>query len=141
MVDSHGGILLHRIPVIFHIRFGLRRRADTKFNGAEAVLLVERTTIGIDLDRIQPEMLRGQRASMLKQCPAKPAMLAIGIDIQLVNKISRNRHESDRFPSCLGDPDVIVLQDYIAEISLIFLEGVTLPALEVREGLLPSSPP
>jgi hypothetical protein len=58
MVDGHGGILLHHIPVIFHIRFGFGRRADTEFDSAKAILLVESPTSGIDLERIQPEMFR-----------------------------------------------------------------------------------
>ena len=56
MVDSHGGILLHRIQVIFHVRFGLRLRADSKFNRTEAILFVKGAAIGVDLERIQPKV-------------------------------------------------------------------------------------
>ena len=52
LVDGLGGILLHRVPVIFHIRFGLGRRTDTKFNRVKAVLLVKSPTVCIDLERI-----------------------------------------------------------------------------------------
>jgi hypothetical protein len=52
--------MLSRIwkPVILHIGFGFRRRADSEFSGYKSVLLVERTGNEVDLQRIKPNVLR-----------------------------------------------------------------------------------
>ena len=57
LINGHDGILLHRTPVIFHVRLGLRGWANPEFDRAKAVLLVKRSAISIDLKRVQPEML------------------------------------------------------------------------------------
>src|SRR6185436_9257432 len=50
--------LLLPSPVIFHIRFAFRWRADPKFLSNEAVLLIKRTCVYVHLQGIQPHMFR-----------------------------------------------------------------------------------
>ena len=78
---------------------------------------------------------------MGNQAFAESDALIVGMDVQLVDEVPGNCHEGHRLFIHLHNPDIVVDQDHIPKISLIFFEGVALPALEIREGLLSGTPP
>jgi len=120
--------------MVFHIRLGLRRGADAKPHGDKSILLVKSAAIGVDLKRVQKEMLRREMLGVLEQIPANPAPLKIRMDEKLIHEIARDGEEARRAPVHFGHPEIVVLRDHVSEILTIFLEGVTLRALKIREG-------
>ena len=78
---------------------------------------------------------------MLQHCFAQALMLGSGVHVQLVDKISGNGKERRRISVHFRNPDVIMGQDDIPEIGLVFCKGMALRALEFRQRLLPGAPP
>ena len=67
--------------MIFHIRLTFWRRAHAKFLGRESVPLIEGPCFHVDLQGIQPEMVRRNLPGMLEQCFSNSAILKIGMYI------------------------------------------------------------
>ena len=75
-------------------------------------------------------MIGRKLARMIQQCPANPAILIIGMNIQLINELISDCHESDRAMIQFDNPKLIIFQDMIAKILLIFIKEVTLRKLK-----------
>jgi hypothetical protein len=78
---------------------------------------------------------------VVEQRFAKPTPLVIRVNIQLVDKITSHRHESNRTSIHLRNPDIVIDQDHIPEIGLVFFEGVTFSALEIGKSPFASTSP
>lgn len=119
--------------MVFHVWFALGRRADPKLLDGEPVPFVECSGIHIDLQSIQPEMLRRKLAGVVEYGFAHSAVLKLRVNVQVVNEFVPHGKEGDDPSFPFHDKDSILLQDMIAEILAVLVEEMTLGALKFRE--------
>src|SRR5215211_6034286 len=117
--------------MIFYIGLAFRRWTDPKLLSNESILLVKRPRSCVDLQCVQPNVLRRKLSSKIKQRLADPSLLIIGMNIQLINELVIHRHKSNRTMIQVNHPKPILLQNIITKIISIFVEEVSFGALKL----------
>jgi hypothetical protein len=70
---------------------------------------------------------------MFEQRFANALAPKIGMNVETVDKINLQRHKSNRLAINLGHPDIIIRQNMCCEIIAVFLKGMTLFTLKIRQ--------
>src|SRR5712691_10461727 len=78
---------------------------------------------------------------MRDQVASKALPLMIGVDVELVDEITRDGQKSRDTPVELHHPDIMADEHNVAEVLAILLRRVALPRLEIRKGLEAGAPP
>ena len=71
---------------------------------------------------------------MRDQGAPKALPLMIGVDVELVDEITRDGQKSRDTPVELHHPDIMADEHNVAEVLAILLRRVALPRLEIRKG-------
>ena len=127
--------------MIFHVWLAFRRRTHPKFLGSKSVPFIELTRSHIDLQSVEPDMVRGKLAGVLQQELSQTLILIIGMNVQVVDEIIAYCHECNRAIITFDNEDSILLKHMVAEVILVFVKEVTLEALKFREGFLARNSP
>src|SRR5712692_10189050 len=78
---------------------------------------------------------------MRDQGAPKALPLMIGVDVELVDEITRDGQKSRDTPVELHHPDIMADEHNVAEVLAILLRRVALPRLEIRKGPEAGAPP
>jgi hypothetical protein len=78
---------------------------------------------------------------MLQQGFADPAVLILGIDVQVIDKFVMHCQKCHGQIIHLSHPDGIPRQNMLAKKVAVFIEEVTFGTLEFREGFFPGNSP
>src|SRR5260370_20502649 len=78
---------------------------------------------------------------MRDQGAPEPLPLMIGVDVELVDEITRDGEKSRDTPVELRHPDVMADEHDVAKVLAVFLRRVALPRLEIRKGPEAGAPP
>src|SRR2546425_4363368 len=78
---------------------------------------------------------------MRDQGAPKALPLMIGVDVELVDEITRDGQKSRDTPLELRHPDIVADEHDVAEVLAVFPGRVALPRLEIGEGAEAGAPP
>src|SRR5712692_4553410 len=78
---------------------------------------------------------------MRDQGAPEPLPLMIGVDVELVDEITRDGQKSRDTPVELRHPDIMADEHDVTEVLAIFLRRVARPRLEIRKGAEAGAPP
>src|SRR6478672_8760885 len=120
-------------PMVFHIRFALGRRTNSKFFDDKSIFLIKFARIQINLQGIQPDVFRRNLTSKLKQSSTNSLILAIRMHIELIDKFILHSHKSNGMLISFYYKDVIFFQDVVTKVILVFIKEVTLGILKFRK--------
>jgi hypothetical protein len=93
-------------------------------SGDEPASLIEATRVDVALKRPELEPGRTPPHRMVEQCPSDAASRQSGVDIELIDPLMVQHHESDDLAQVLSDPDLMGLENHLPEPPDHFLVGV-----------------
>ena len=105
--------------------------ADAEFLSHKSIFFIKGLCIHVGLERIQPQVLWISASCKFQKRLSNATPLIIRMNVQLVNEFIFHGHESSRTMVDFRNPDMILFQDLITEVILVFIKIMSRVRLSV----------